>query len=235
MSIIDYIWISALRLQAGPVPCKIDFQRLMQRSTTTARVTGNSFSVVGNSWNIIVGMIHSKCPDTLVYVFVRIYVFLGRNISLQQLLSQAKTPEDKEPQWNPTRFFSCIFWYQFVSWCIVWSSSDFFTCQMGSVKSDESVRDLGSKEWANSMQWHSALEKLQVFRGGPIIVGGSLQKNLHWLHCFSTIPGWTVGGTTYKFSEHFSTEQIANCWIELLHHFHNIFQCFILHHFVIIL
>ena len=45
----------------------------------------------------------------------------------------------------------------------------------------------GSKDWAEAIRDHSALEKLIVWRGGPIIVGASLQRNLHWLHCFSSV------------------------------------------------
>lgn len=55
----------------------------------------------------------------------------------------------------------------------------------------------GSKDWAEAIRDHSALEKLIVWRGGPIIVGASLQRNLHWLHCFSSVRrrgAWTKEG-----------------------------------------
>eukprot|EP00435_Cladocopium_sp_Y103_P004693 s165_g1.t1 len=78
------------------------------------------------------------------------------------------------------------------------------------------------KDWADSIRGHSALEKLIVHRGGPIIVGSSLQRNLHWLHCFSTVtgaqeiaPGLWIGGDIAQILHRVAQNQVDGPLVRL--------------------
>eukprot|EP00438_Fugacium_kawagutii_P002881 Skav222175 [mRNA] locus=scaffold3048:270233:276461:- [translate_table: standard] len=79
----------------------------------------------------------------------------------------------------------------------------------------KSVQLLCTKEWAETIESHPAIEKLTVFRGGPIIVGASLQRNLHWLHGFSTVsggqevaPGLWMGGDLIQILDRVAHNQV---------------------------
>lgn len=72
-----------------------------------------------------------------------------------------------------------------------------------------------TEEWAETIKSHPAIEKLTVFRGGPIIVGASLQRNLHWLHGFSTVsggqevaPGLWMGGDLIQILDRVAHNQV---------------------------
>lgn len=78
------------------------------------------------------------------------------------------------------------------------------------------------KDWAEAIRDHSALEKLIVWRGGPIIVGASLQRNLHWLHCFSSVtgaqeiaPGLWMGGDVAQILHRVAQNQVDGPLVRL--------------------
>ncbi|CAE7571533.1 unnamed protein product [Symbiodinium natans] len=51
----------------------------------------------------------------------------------------------------------------------------------------ERAQDPQDKNWAERLSAMPASAELRVFRGGPVIVGSSLQPNLEWVHSFPEI------------------------------------------------
>ncbi|CAE7552470.1 yjiC [Symbiodinium sp. CCMP2592] len=65
----------------------------------------------------------------------------------------------------------------------------------------ERAQDPQDKKWAEKLSEVPAAAELRVFRGGPVIVGSSLQANIDWVHSFPDVseaqqvaPGVWFGG-----------------------------------------